>query len=109
MKEIAQLLNDMVSSGVIADYALFGWPGSTTWLTPGGISGGTSTAGCVVTDIQDLLDRQSDWQRSLRNLSWPEKIRMAEALRSSILTLRGQRSAPTSAPSPGAKPSSETS
>ena len=31
--------------------------------------------------IQGLLERQSHWQKSRKDLSWPEKIRMAERVR----------------------------
>ena len=43
-----------------------------------------------MTDIQTLLKRQASWQRSRRSLSWPEKIRMAERVRDSILSLRAK-------------------
>jgi hypothetical protein len=43
-----------------------------------------------MTDIQLLLKKQALWQRSRRNLSWPEKIRMAERVRDSILSLRAK-------------------
>ena len=39
-------------------------------------------------DVQELLRRQAQWQRSRKNLPWPEKIRMAEQVRDSIGTLR---------------------
>jgi hypothetical protein len=41
-----------------------------------------------MTDIQQMLERQALWQRSRQNLSWPEKIRMAERVRDSIVPLR---------------------
>jgi hypothetical protein len=39
-------------------------------------------------DVQELLRRQAEWQRSRQALSWPEKIRMAQEIRESIRTLR---------------------
>ena len=41
-----------------------------------------------MTDTQQMLEKQAVWQMSRRTLSWPEKIRMAEGVRDSILTLR---------------------
>ncbi len=42
-----------------------------------------------MTDVRQLLDRQAEWQKARRGLSWPEKIRMAEALREMVHQLRG--------------------
>jgi hypothetical protein len=39
-------------------------------------------------DVQELLQRQAQWQKSRQALSWPEKIRMAEKIRDSIVALR---------------------
>ena len=39
-------------------------------------------------DIQELLRRQAQWQKSRQALSWPEKIRMAQSVRDSIVALR---------------------
>ena len=39
-------------------------------------------------ELQEILERQADWQKALRSLSWPEKIRMAEAARDGIAQLR---------------------
>ena len=39
----------------------------------------------------DLFSRQAQWQRSRRNLSWPEKIREAERLRPSLEAFRNMR------------------
>ena len=39
-------------------------------------------------DVQELLRRQAEWQKSRKDLPWPEKIRMAEKIRDSIRTLR---------------------
>jgi hypothetical protein len=37
------------------------------------------------------LERQGAWQRERRLLSWPEKVRMVEAIRESIIELRRNR------------------
>jgi hypothetical protein len=42
-------------------------------------------------DIQQMLERQARWQKARRNLPWPEKIRMAERVRESILPLRATK------------------
>jgi hypothetical protein len=34
-----------------------------------------------MTDLEAMLKRQADWQKSRRSLTWPEKIRMAERVR----------------------------
>lgn len=39
-------------------------------------------------EIQELLERQARWQKTRQALSWPEKIRMAESVRESVLLLR---------------------
>ena len=41
-----------------------------------------------MTDIQQLLERQAKWQKARGVLSWPEKIRLAEAMREAIHQLR---------------------
>ncbi len=40
-------------------------------------------------DVEDMLKRQAEWQQSRKALPWPEKLRMAAAVRESILLLRG--------------------
>jgi hypothetical protein len=40
-------------------------------------------------DIQKILRKQSRWQKDRKNLSWPEKIRMAQKVRESIIALKG--------------------
>jgi len=45
-------------------------------------------------DIQKLLERQARWQKERAALSWPEKIRMAEAIRESAKLLREGAKAP---------------
>ncbi len=42
-----------------------------------------------MSEIQELLERQARWQKTRQALSWPEKIRMAESVRESVLQLRG--------------------
>lgn len=39
-------------------------------------------------DAKKLLERQAVWQKSRKSLPWPEKIRIAEAIRESILQIR---------------------
>lgn len=39
-------------------------------------------------DVEKMLERQARWQKRRAALSWPEKIRMAEAIRESIRLLR---------------------
>ena len=41
-----------------------------------------------MTDVRRLLERQAEWQRARGGLSWPEKVRMAEAMREAIHQLR---------------------
>ena len=40
-------------------------------------------------DVKKLLERQAAWQKRRKSIPWPEKIRIAEAIRESILQLRG--------------------
>jgi len=42
-----------------------------------------------MTDIRHLLERQAEWQKARGGLSWPEKIRMAEAMRETLRQFRG--------------------
>ena len=39
-------------------------------------------------ELQALFEAQAAWQRARTELSWPEKIRMAEAMRASAAQLR---------------------
>ncbi len=41
-----------------------------------------------MTRIPERLRKQAEWQRSRKDLSWPEKIRLAEAIRDSLEPLR---------------------
>jgi hypothetical protein len=40
-----------------------------------------------------LFKRQAEWQAARRDLSWPEKIRMAEAMRATLNEFRRTRRA----------------
>ncbi len=44
-------------------------------------------------EIDDLLAKQAEWQRSLSALTWAEKVRMAERVLPDVRLLR-QRGAP---------------
>lgn len=46
-----------------------------------------------MTDMRDLFERQAAWQAARRHLSWPEKLRMAEAMRESLVGFRNMRQA----------------
>lgn len=39
-------------------------------------------------DVEKMLERQARWQKRRAALPWPEKIRMAEAIRESVRLLR---------------------
>jgi len=43
-----------------------------------------------MTDLEHMLERQAQWQKSRQSLTWPEKIRMAERVRESVRQLRAQ-------------------
>ena len=48
-------------------------------------------------DLRKLLERQSEWQKRRAALSWPEKIRMVEAVReSAALFSRSRPKSPAS-------------
>jgi len=44
-------------------------------------------------DYTELFRRQAEWQRSLRDLPRPEKLRMAARIRESVIKLREAKSA----------------
>lgn len=44
-----------------------------------------------MTEVERLLERQAAWQRSRQALPWPEKIRLAERLRTTVEVFRRQR------------------
>jgi hypothetical protein len=37
-----------------------------------------------MTDLEQMLKRQAQWQKSRQDLMWPEKIRLAEQVRESV-------------------------
>jgi len=41
-----------------------------------------------VNDVMKLLERQVAWQKGRKNFPWPEKFRVAESIRESILQIR---------------------
>jgi len=41
-----------------------------------------------MTDVEELLKRQSRWQKSRTSLSWAAKIRMAAEMREDVATFR---------------------
>ena len=45
-------------------------------------------AGSWMTDLEQMLKRQTEWQKSRQSLTWPEKIRLAERVRESVGQLR---------------------
>jgi len=59
-------------------------------------------------DVMALLERQATWQESLRDLSWSEKVRMAEKLRESVVELRRSKP-PSTAPASATRPASTES
>ena len=46
-------------------------------------------------EVQALLEKQARWQKSRQALSWPEKIRMAEAIRETARQLRQMQHEPS--------------
>ncbi len=40
-------------------------------------------------NITELLRRQAEWQKGLKDRPWPEKIRIAEQMRDAMIALRG--------------------
>jgi len=41
-----------------------------------------------MTESSERLRRQAQWQKRRKELSWPDKIRLAEAIRDSLESLR---------------------
>ena len=37
-----------------------------------------------MSDLEQMLTRQAEWQKSRQSLTWPEKIRMAERVLASV-------------------------
>jgi hypothetical protein len=54
-----------------------------------------------MSNVQQMLDRQAQWQRSRQRLTWPEKIRAAERVLESV---RQWRAKPNPAIRPPADP-----
>jgi hypothetical protein len=42
-------------------------------------------------EFGERLERQAQWQKSRRSLSWPEKVRQAEAIRDAVKALRATK------------------
>lgn len=57
-------------------------------------------------DIQDRLERAAQWQKSRQALSWPEKIRLAETIRDSLIQLRQTR--PNASPASSARSANDS-
>ena len=53
-------------------------------------------------DPGELFERQARWQKRWIALSWPEKVRIVEQIRESVLRLRGGR-LNTEAPEKGSR------
>lgn len=49
-------------------------------------------------EVEALLERQARWQKTRQTLSWPEKIRVAEAIRESARKLRQIQQEPSKEP-----------
>jgi len=49
-------------------------------------------------DVRELLERQTEWQKGRVSLPWPEKVRIAERIRASIVQLQRMRLAAGSGP-----------
>jgi hypothetical protein len=41
-------------------------------------------------NVEEMLERQAEWQKRRASLSWPEKVRMVEAVQESIRQLRAR-------------------
>ncbi len=44
-----------------------------------------------MSDVRERLEKAAEWQKSRKVLSWPEKVRLAEAIRESLGQLRRSR------------------
>ena len=44
-----------------------------------------------MSDVRERLEKAAEWQKSRKALSWPEKVRLAEAIRDSLAQLRQSR------------------
>ena len=43
-----------------------------------------------MSDLEQMLTRRAEWQKSRQSLTWPEKIRMAERVLASVRQWRGR-------------------
>jgi hypothetical protein len=41
-----------------------------------------------VTELEELFRRRADWQKSRAQLSWSEKLKLAEVLRDAAMAMR---------------------
>jgi len=64
------------------------WLRGTVWPR----SGERLKRGFSMDEVQQLLERQARWQKARKNLSWPEKVRMAEMVRESTRQWRARAS-----------------
>ncbi len=55
-------------------------------------------------DIERILRAQAEGQRRLRDLSWPDKVKMAEQARDTVVTLRHARTIKEGSGAAGATP-----
>ena len=42
-------------------------------------------------DLEELFERQAEWQREQANLPWTEKLRLSVIMREAVLALRRSR------------------
>jgi hypothetical protein len=49
-------------------------------------------------DSSKRFSQQALWQKNRRSLSWPEKVRQAEAMRETIIRLRASKPVPQPEP-----------
>jgi hypothetical protein len=45
-----------------------------------------------MSEVPERLKKQAQWQKTRRDQSWPEKVRLAEAIRESLERLRRSQS-----------------
>ena len=51
------------------------------WTMLGVVSGSVSS----MSEVDKRFEKQAEWQQGLRALPWPEKVRMAERVRESLV------------------------
>ena len=61
------------------------------WRMPGS----ASDRDFSMADLQEMFRRQERWQKERRLLPWPEKLRLAAAVRESLLQFRRLGRAPS--------------